>query len=79
MFVQNVDEVVYESCCSGDIKSGVEMTKYKLGVQLQITDGKRLAQFQRLYGLFVHLPLIAGSTCALVFSLRYTGEETCLN
>lgn len=69
MFVQNVDEVVYESCCPADIKNDVESTKYRSISYLQnlgMSDSasKRVGS---IYVSFCHLPTFFFACVTAVF------------
>lgn len=79
MFVQNVDEVVFEACCSPDIKEEVENFRYK--VDLQHTEERQtlIDKVKRIYLLFLHLPTIVIIITILVFGFRMLGPHPCGN
>jgi len=56
MFVLNVDEIVFESCCPGSIKEDVEETKYRIVLPKMSNTTKEI--FDHYFGLYVYLPLL---------------------
>ena len=72
MFVLNVDEIVFESCCSPKIHEDVVETKYRIPHLMNRCGlGKRQDIIMHYFGLFVYLPLLAAITVGTVIFMRY--------
>jgi len=72
MFVLNVDEIVFESCCSPKIHEDVVETKYRIPNLMKSCGlGKRQDIIMHYFGLFVYLPLLAVITSGTVILMRY--------
>jgi len=68
MFVLNVDEIVFESCCPQKIKEDVEETKYRVPkFNLSNHTEKLMAHH---FGVYIYLPLLLFITAAVIFGLR---------
>eukprot|EP00293_Proteomonas_sulcata_P016749 CAMPEP_0184295004 /NCGR_PEP_ID=MMETSP1049-20130417/6018_1 /TAXON_ID=77928 /ORGANISM="Proteomonas sulcata, Strain CCMP704" /LENGTH=341 /DNA_ID=CAMNT_0026603431 /DNA_START=115 /DNA_END=1140 /DNA_ORIENTATION=- len=72
MFVQNVDEIIFDSCCSNDIKQDLQTTQYHLFDWGSLIKMKKTTsgEINRLYGLFVHLPVLFIISAGVVHVLR---------
>jgi hypothetical protein len=68
MFVLNVDEIVFDSCCPSKIADDLKETEYLIPkVKAKASTVSILLYYYTLYG---HLPLIISVSCAVVFSMR---------
>lgn len=81
MFVQNVDEIIFESCCSRQVKDSLRETRYRLLDPLGKIGIKRTQtqMMDHIYSLFLHLPFILLITAALVLGLRAAPDIDCLH
>lgn len=79
MFVQNVDEIIYESCCSQEIKEGVQGTRFKMTSWSPFIGTNRAASEKVIvfYGLFVHLPVLATASFTMVYAVRNLDNMDC--
>ena len=64
MFVLNVDEIVFESCCPGSIKEDVEETKYRIVNPKMSNTTKDL--LEHYFGLYIYLPLLLAMSSGIV-------------
>ena len=72
-FVQNVDEVIFDSCCPEQVKSDVASTRYRSRDVLTlwgIASKKRYGSIEHVYGMFLHLPVLAALSIILVLTFR---------
>lgn len=68
MFVLNVDEIVFESCCPGKIKQDVEETEYLIPiVKIKQSTANTLMYY---YTLYAHQLVLLSFSSVLVFGLR---------
>ncbi|EKX45784.1 hypothetical protein GUITHDRAFT_152566 [Guillardia theta CCMP2712] len=68
MFVLNVDEIVFESCCPEKIKEDVQETKYRVPkINLSNKTEQLMAHH---FGVYIYLPLLIFITAAIIFGLR---------
>ena len=71
MFVLNVDEIVFESCCPENIQDDVGETEYLVpGVIDKRMEQETFKKAYYYYVLYGHLPLIMAFGCGVVFLLR---------
>jgi len=75
MFVLNVDEIVFDSCCPGKIQADVRETEY-LVPRIRM-DASRVSSFVYYYTLYGHLPLLIGMSACLVLGLRCVSMCSC--
>lgn len=64
MFVLNVDEIVFESCCPGSIKEDVEETKYRI-VNPKISSAAKEV-FKHYFGVYIYLPILVALSVGLI-------------
>lgn len=81
MFVQNVDEIIFESCCSREIKESLRNASYKTLHPFSVLGYSKDESLllENRYSLFVHLPVIAAISCGVVFGMRLLPELSCLH
>jgi len=85
IFVQNVDEIVFEAYCSAALKDYVRATKYKKPELPKALQGP-WAKIDAIYSVWLHLPVVTAITAGIVFGMRarpgiacsswYQGENT---
>ena len=68
MFVLNVDEIVFESCCPTSIKDDVEETQYRIPQPKLSAGAKEI--IKHYFGIYIYLPMLIVLTLALVFVNR---------
>jgi hypothetical protein len=68
MFVLNVDELIFESCCPGNIQSDVRETEYLIP-KVKISEST-LNTAIHYYVLYIHLLLLTSLATAIVFVVR---------
>ena len=68
MFVLNVDEIVFESCCPTSIKDDVEETQYRIPQPKLSAGAKEI--IKHYFGIYIYLPMLIGLTLAWVFVNR---------
>ena len=80
MFVQNVDEIIFESCSSEDIKKGVQATSFRLVRWSSMIGASRQAsdKLNNAYRLYFHLPLLAVASFSIVTSVRGLDNMGCM-
>ena len=69
MFVLNVDEIVFDSCCPLKIADDVKETEYLIP-KIKVKDAL-LRNFQYYYTLYGHLPLLISFSVGVVFLVRW--------
>ena len=69
MFVLNVDELIFESCCPYNIQADVRETEYLIPkIKIKESTMKNIVHY---YVLYFHLLLLATLAAALVFGIRF--------
>ena len=72
MFVLNVDEVVYDACCSPKIRSGVEATRYRVPQLMhRVGLSHKRDLLYHWFGVYIYIPLLSIITVTLVLSMRF--------
>jgi len=69
MFVLNVDEIVFESCCPAPIREDVGETKYRIP-RVQWSNRTHVL-IKHYWGIYVHLPLLVLVACGIVYGFRF--------
>ena len=71
MFVLNVDEVVYDACCSPKIRSDVEATRYRVPQLMhRVGLSHKRDLLYHWFGVYIYIPLLSIITVSLVLSMR---------
>lgn len=72
MFVLNVDELVFESCCSPKIREDVSETKYCIPSILNDCGMRNLHEhIIHYFGIYVYTPLLVGMSSGTVLLMRF--------
>mmetsp|Transcript_2991 Transcript_2991/g.4857 ORF Transcript_2991/g.4857 Transcript_2991/m.4857 type:complete len:95 (-) Transcript_2991:135-419(-) len=79
MFVQNVDEIIFDSCCPDDIKVDLQQTRYHFSSVSQLfgVSTESYTWTSKKYVLFCHLPLLTVVCIGIVYGLRRDPDILC--
>jgi len=72
MFVQNVDEVVFDACCPSEMSQNIASTRYRIVwmTLIPFVPSQKSERVEYFYGLFFHLPFVILTSTTLVLVVR---------